>query len=48
MKNILRTMVVCAIIQILTDIAVFDILLELVSGVFNLVHNMLIVLFASV
>lgn len=48
MKNILITMVVCAIIQIVTDIAVFDLLLGLISGVFALIHNMLIVIFQSV
>lgn len=48
MKNILILMVVCAIIHIVTDVAVFDLVLALVSGVYALIHNMLLVVFQSV
>ena len=48
MKNILIIMVVCAIIQIVTGIAAFDLLLQFVSWVFCVVYNILFAIFQSV
>lgn len=48
MKNLFILMIVCAMIQIVTEVAVFELVLAVLSGMFSLVLNMMIAIFQSV